>query len=193
MVLLIIGLAVFLGAHSVQIFAPGLRAAFIAKRGAGPWKGLYAALSGVGFVLLIKGYADARAAPALWTRPEGAEPITAVLVLLGFILITAAYWPRNHIKAAVRDPMVLGVGCWALGHLVSKSSPPALALFGAFLVWAVLDFISLRLRPAPAGGPSAGGPPSLINTAGVVVFGAALGIAFAVWGHPLLIGVRPFG
>jgi len=192
MVLLIIGLAVFLGVHSVQIFAPGSRAAFIAKRGAGPWKGLYAALSGIGFVLLIKGYADARAAPALWTRPQGAELVTAVLVLAGFILVTAAYWPRNHIKAAVKDPMVLGVGAWALGHLAVKSSAPALALFGGFLVWAVLDFISLRRRPAPSGGTAAASP-SLVNTAGVVVVGAALGIAFAVWGHLLLIGVRPFG
>jgi uncharacterized membrane protein len=192
-ILLIAGLVIFLGVHSAQIFAAGMRDAFIARRGAGAWKGLYALLSAIGLVLLIKGYGDARSMPALWTAPEGAELITVALVLLGFILVTAAYWPGNHIKAAVKDPMVLGVGAWALGHLAVKSSPPALALFGGFLVWAVLDFISLRRRPAVIGGVGAGAAPKLINTAGVVVLGAGLSVVFAIWGHLPLIGVRPLG
>ncbi len=189
MILLVIGLILFLGAHSIQIFGSKWRDAFIAKRGAGPWKGLYSAVAGIGFLLVIKGYVDARGAAALWSRPAGAEHITGALVLIGFILLTAAYWPRNHIKAAVRDPMVLGVGAWALGHLIVKSSPPALALFGGFLVWAVLDFISLRLRP----GTATGAPATILNTAGAAILGVALFAVFAIYGHSLLIGVRPFG
>ncbi len=188
MILLVIGLILFLGAHSIQIFGSKWREAFIAKRGAGPWKGLYSALAGLGFVLVIKGYADARGAPALWPRPAGAEHITGALVLVGFILLTAAYWPRNHIKTAVRDPMVLGVGAWALGHLVVKSSLPALALFGGFLAWAVLDFISLRMRP----GVVVGAPSAILNTLGAVILGVGLFVVFALYGHLLLIGVRPF-
>jgi uncharacterized membrane protein len=188
-ILLVIGLILFLGVHSIQIFGSRWREAFIAKRGAGPWKGLYSALTGIGFLLVIKGYADARGASALWPRPAGAEHITGALVLIGFILLTAAYWPRNYIKAAVRDPMVVGVGAWALGHLVVKSSPPALALFGGFLVWAILDFISLRMRPSTA----VGAPATVLNTAGAVVLGVALFVVFALYGHLLLIGVRPFG
>ena len=192
MILLILGLAMFLGVHSVRIFGSKWREAFIEQRGTGAWRGIYAALSGIGFLLLIKGYSDARSAPALWARPAGAEHITSILVLIGFILLTAAYWPRNHIKTAVRDPMVLGVGVWALGHLASESSAPALALFLGFLVWAVLEFISLRRRgdgaPAPASAPD-----RWINTVGTVAAGVALFVAFALWGHPLLIGVRLFG
>jgi uncharacterized membrane protein len=189
MILLIVGLLLFLGVHSAQIFATPIRDAFIAKRGPGPWKGLYAALSGVGFVLIVKGYADARGMDALWPRPPGAEHLTAALVVIAFILVTAAYWPRNHIKAAVRDPMVLGVGFWAVGHLLVKSSPPALALFGGFLLWAIADFISLRMRPAAISRVS----PSLVATVGTIVVGAAVGLAFAFYGHRLLIGVSPFG
>jgi uncharacterized membrane protein len=131
-ILLVLGLALFLGAHSVQIFAAPWREAFIARRGPGPWKGLYSALAGVGFVLLIVGYGQARGAAPLWARPAGAEHITAALVLAGFILLTAAYWPGNHIKALVRDPMVAGVGAWALGHLLVKSSPAALPFSRGF-------------------------------------------------------------
>ncbi len=190
MIFLVAGLVLFLGSHSVQIFAAKWRADLIARRGPGPWKGLYSALSGAGFVLLIKGYADAHGAAALWPRVPGAEHVTALLVLIGFILLVAAYWPRNHIKAVVGDPMVLGVGAWALGHLLVKSSPPALALFGGFLVWAVLDFISLRRRAAAT---TTGAPPSLVSTAGVVVVGGLAFVAFALWGHQMLIGVRPLG
>ena len=189
MTLLLLGLALFLGCHSAQIFASGPRAAFIAQRGPGPWKGLYAVASLIGFGLIIKGYGDARGAEALWPKPAGAQHATALFVLAGFILQVAAYWPRNAIKAAVRDPMVLGVGCWALGHLLVKSSPPALALFGGFLVWATLDFISLRRRGGSAAPPTS----SVVATAGTVVVGTLVFVAFAVWGHPLLIGVKPFG
>ncbi len=192
MTLLLLGLALFLGCHSAQIFASGPRAAFIAQRGPGPWKGLYAVASLIGFGLIIKGYGDARGAAALWPKPAGAQHVTALLVLAGFILQVAAYWPRNAIKAAVRDPMVLGVGFWALGHLLVKSSPPALALFGGFLVWAALDFASLRRRTGGVASTAAPGS-SLVATAGTIVVGVLLFVAFAVWGHPLLIGVRPFG
>jgi uncharacterized membrane protein len=189
MTLLLIGLVLFLGAHSAQIFASGLRAKAIARLGAGPWKGLYTLVSVAGFVLILKGYAEARSAAALWPAPAGAVHATAALVLAGFILNVAAYWPANHIKAAVKDPMVLGVLCWAAGHLLVKSSPPALALFGGFLAWAALDFVSLRRRPAPPAGP----PAKLINTIGVLALGSGLFALFAFWLHGLWLGVHPFG
>lgn len=84
--------------------------------------------------------------------------------------------------------MVLGVRAWALGHLVGKSSPPALMLFGGFLVWAVVNFISLRMRR----GVAVEAPATVLNTAGTVILGVALFVAFAIYGHLLLIGVRPF-
>ncbi len=189
MTLLLIGLAVFLGAHSINIFASRPRAALIARIGPGPWKGIYSIVSLAGFVLLIMGYAAARTAPPLWSPPPGAVHAAASLVLLGFILNAAAYWPGNHIKVAVRDPMVLGVLFWAGGHLLVKSSPPALALFGGFLVWAAVDFVSSRMRPAAPAGPR----PRLVNTIGVVVLGSLLFAVFAFYLHGVLFGVRPFG
>ena len=51
MSILIFGLVLFLGIHSVRIFAEGTRSNFIAKRGAGAWKGLYTLVSALGLAL----------------------------------------------------------------------------------------------------------------------------------------------
>ena len=57
---LILGLLLFLGMHSVRIFAKGWRSQVIAQRGGGAWKGLYALVSLVGFGLIVWGYGQAR-------------------------------------------------------------------------------------------------------------------------------------
>lgn len=189
MTVLLIGLLLFLGAHSTRIFASAPRAALIGRIGPGPWKGIYSVVSLVGFVLLIMGYASARNDVQLWSPLPGAVHAAAGLVLLGFILNAAAYWPGNHIKSAVKDPMVLGVMFWAGGHLLVKSSPAALALFGGFLAWSALDYVSSRMRPAMPAGPT----PRLVNTIGVLVLGGVLFAVFAFYLHGMLFGVRPFG
>jgi len=63
-------------------------------------------------------------------------------------------------------------------------------LFGAFLVWAVADRISMKRRTQR---PVPGAPPSRVNDAIVVVVGLALYVAFALWLHTWLIGVSPIG
>ena len=186
MVWLITGLVLFLGAHSVRIFADGWRTALIARLGEGPWKGLYTLVAGAGFGLIIYGYGQARGTAPLYALPPHLTHVTFALVWLGFIFLVAANWPANHIKAAVRDPMVAGVGLWALGHLLVTATPAALALFGGFLAWAVVEFISLRLRGSPAGSP-----PKAINTVLVVITGTILGAVFVHVLHVWLIGVSP--
>ena len=190
MIWLIAGLALFLGSHSVQIVAPGWRAGVIARLGDGPWKGLYTLAALAGLILIGYGYGQTRGAEPLYALPPGLRHLTYTLVWLGFVCNTAAYWPGNHIKALLRDPMVAGVGLWALGHLLVRATPGAVALFGAFLVWAIADYISCRLR-APSGKPAV--PPRALNTVLVVIVGTVLTGVFAMWLHLLLIGVSPMG
>ena len=61
MAILVLGLIIFLGLHSTRIFAEGGREKAIARLGEGPWKGIYSLLSVVGFVLIVWGFAEARA------------------------------------------------------------------------------------------------------------------------------------
>ena len=117
MSLMILGLILFLGAHSVRIFAPDWRAGMVARMGAGPWKGLYSVISIAGFILIIWGFGSARQhATVLYTPPAALRHLNALFTLLAFILVSAAYVPRNHLKAYVGHPMVAGVKSWAIGH-----------------------------------------------------------------------------
>jgi uncharacterized membrane protein len=193
MTLLILGLIVFLGVHSSRIFADGTRSAFIAQRGPNAWKGLYTLLSLAGFALLVWGYGAARQQPVvLWAAvPTWTKHLAALLTLLSFVLVTAAYVPGNGLKARLHHPMTLGVKAWALAHLLANNTLADVLLFGAFLAWAVLLFISARRRDRAAGTVYA--PGSLAMTMVTVVVGTLLWAVFAFWAHGWLIGVRPFG
>ena len=69
MTILILGLLLFLGAHSIRIFADPWRAAQIARIGEMRWKGVYSLLSAVGLGLITWGYGVARTGDmVLWVR-----------------------------------------------------------------------------------------------------------------------------
>ena len=152
MTLMILGLVIFLGLHSLRIFADGWRTAMLARLGEARWKGLYSLLSLIGFALLVYGFGVARQTPqVLWTPPVGMRHLAALLVLVSFIFLAAAYVPRNGIKARLHHPMVIGVKVWALAHLLANGMLHEVVLFASFLVWAVLCFRAARRRDRAAG------------------------------------------
>ena len=192
MTLLILGLVIFLGAHSTRIFAEGWRGAQLSRLGEKGWKGLYSVVSLVGFVLLVWGYGVARQDPVpLWTPSIGMRHLASLLTLVSFIFLAAAYVPRNAIKARLGHPMTLGVKVWALGHLLANHTLADLLLFGGFLVWSVLCFRAARARDRAAGTVRPAG--TAAGTALTVAVGVGAWVAFALWLHGPLIGVRPFG
>lgn len=191
MIILMLGLLIFLGVHSVRIFADPWRSTMRARLGESSWKGMYSLLSIAGFALLIWGYGQARQAPvALWTPPLPMRHLAGLLTLIAFIFITAAYVPRNGLKARLHHPMLLGVKVWALAHLLTNGTLADVFLFGGFLVWAILCFKSARQRDRANGTVYPAGTAS--GTAITVVAGAAAWAVFAFWLHGMLIGVRPF-
>jgi uncharacterized membrane protein len=192
MTTLILGLVLFLGIHSVRIFADGLRSRFIAVRGPMAWKGLYSVVAIAGFVSICIGFGQARQAPVLlWSPPRWTHDVAALLTLVAFVLIVAAYVPGNGIKARVKDPMILGVKCWALGHLLANGTLADVVLFGSFLAWAVLDFRAARQRRRAGTEPPVA-PARRGRGAIVVVVGILAGTLFALVLHRPLIGVAPF-
>lgn len=190
--ILIAGLVLFLGAHSVRIVAEGWRVRTIARWGLGPWKGLYSIASLLGFVLIIWGFSLARMTPTqLWSPPPGMRHLTWLLTLVAFVLLVAAYVPGNHFKAWFHHPMVLAVKVWALAHLLVNGNLAHVVLFGAFLVWAICDFSAARRRDRAGKVVYAPGRwgPTLIT----LVVGALAWAAFALWLHGLLMGIRVMG
>ena len=192
MSLLILGLVLFLGVHSVRIVADGWRTRMRERLGEGRWKGLYSLLSFAGLIFIVWGYGLARQDPVvLWAPPVAMRHAASLLTLAAFILLVAAYVPRNAFKARLHHPMVLSVKVWALAHLLSNGNLADVLLFGGFLLWAGLDFRAARLRDRAQGTAYPSG--TLAGTAMTVVLGLVAWAAFAFWGHALLIGVSPMG
>ncbi|MEJ7807558.1 MAG: NnrU family protein [Telluria sp.] len=191
MTILIFGLIIFLAIHSVRIVAPAWREGLLGRAGEKVWKLGFSALSVVGLGLIIWGYGVARQSPmVLFDAPPGMRHAAALLTLVAFIFIAAAYVPRNHIKARFHHPMVLGVKAWAVAHLMANGTLADILLFGSFLAWAVCSFIAARRRDRAAGTVYA--PGTLSGTVIAIVAGTVAWCAFAFWLHGLLIGVRPF-
>ncbi len=193
MLILVVGLAVFLGIHSVSIVAPRWRLAMIDRLGAGPWKALYAIVSVVGFVMLVVGYGIARREPVvLYTPPAGLRHLTLLLMVPVFTLFIAPYFP-GRISRVTKHPQLLSVKIWATAHLIANGTLADVVLFGAFLVWAVADRISAKRRPAIEAHQLPGAPPSAMNDVIAVVAGLVVYVVFLFWAHRLLIGVSPLG
>ena len=203
MALLILGLVLFLGAHSTRIFAENWRQAALERLGDKAFKGANALVSLVGFGLLIYGFDQVRwDSPALWAPPVWVKHVAALLMLLSLVLLASAYAPRNAIKAKLHHPMVLSVKVWALAHLLANPRVADLLLFGAFLLWSVLNFRAARKRDRLAAasaqetGEAGTLPAPEVSLAATL---RAVGIGVVVWafllsrGHVWLFGVSPLG
>lgn len=190
---LVLGLAVFLGVHSVRIVADDWRSRQQARLGLATWQALYSLLAALGLGLIVWGFGLARQTPLyLWGPPHGMRHLAALFNLLAFVLLAAAYVPHNQIKAWVRHPMLAGVKLWALAHLLANGNLAHVLLFGSFLAWAVLDLVATRRRERAC--PAAVLAVTQTGATGIAVaIGVALWVAFTLWLHGLLIGVRPLG
>jgi uncharacterized membrane protein len=193
MLVLVVGLVIFLGVHSVSIVAPGWRTATVARLGERPWKGLYSLASGVGLALVIVGYGMARRDPVvLYTPPAALRHLALVVMLPVFPLLFAAYLP-GRIRAAVKHPFLLAVKLWAFAHLLANGMLADVLLFGAFLAWAVADRISVKRRSADEAHEVPAAPPGAANDAIALIGGLAVYAVFIVWAHRWIIGVSPLG
>lgn len=191
MSVLIAGLLIFLGVHSVRIFADEWRSRQVARLGENRWKTLYSLISALGLGLIIWGVGLTRADPVMvWAPAAGMRHLAALLTLPAFILLTAAYVRGNRIKRLVGQPMAAGVALWALAHLLANGRLSDLLLFGGFLGWSVLAYAAAQSRDRLAGVSYAAG--SVARLAVTVIIGIVAWAGFAVYLHVWMIGLRPF-
>ncbi len=204
---LILGLILFLGAHSVRMVADGWRTRCIEAWGDKTFKGVYALVALLGFYLLVVGYGEARLETvALWNPPRFTKHISILLMLFSSILLMAAYIPRNHFKMRMGHPMVLSVKVWALSHLIANGNLADIVLFGAFLIWAVLNFRSARARDRAMSLNAAQdaadltlsesetkNQAKLLSTVITLVGGMAIWALITFVLHAKLVGVSPMG
>lgn len=190
MLVLIIGIIVFLGAHALPTL-PDLRGGLIAKVGPGPYKGLHSLASGIGFGLIIWGFGLYRAEGLIpvWAPPSWTRHLAMALMWFAFVSL-ACMGPRpGRIKGWLRHPMLVGIKFWALAHLLANGDAGGMVLFGSFLAFGVYDRISVKRR----------GDMGAVATPGFTAADAvALGLGTVVYVamiflHPILIGVKLIG
>lgn len=188
MTVMILGLVLFLGTHSIAMVASAWRGRTVARIGEQTYQGIYSLFALAGFVLIIWGYGLARQEPVvLYAPPVWTRHLALLLMVPVFPLLLATYLP-GRIQAATKHPMLAAVTLWALAHLLANGMLADLVLFGSFLLWSVLDRLSMSWRdPLPV----QAAPPSKLNDLIALVAGLALYLLFVLWLHRWLIGVPP--
>ena len=181
------GLVLFFSMHSMSILALPLRDELAAKSELG-WKAVYAIVSIIGIILMVRGYVELRQTPTLlYVSPGWTRHVAAIVLLPSFVFFLSPYFP-GRIKNALKHPQLIAVMIWAAAHLLVNGSLADILLFGAFLLWAVADWISMHGRVARA---VPGAPAWRYNDIVVIVLGLALYAATVFRFHEMLFGMSP--
>ncbi|MCP1198272.1 NnrU family protein [Notoacmeibacter sp. MSK16QG-6] len=192
MLVLILGLILFLGIHSVRIFAPATVDQRESQMGEGVYKGIYSVVSLVGFVLIVWGYGMTQNAPVpVWEPPLAFRHIATGLMLFSFLALGIYALPAGRLKPMFKHPMLIAIKIWALAHLLANGELGSIVLFGAFLIWAVADRISVKRRAGTGGGAGIAQSGPVTWDIAALLVGIALYIVMALWLHEWLIGVAP--
>ncbi|MBC6403127.1 MAG: NnrU family protein [Hyphomonadaceae bacterium] len=187
MVFLWIGLVLFFGPHLFSAFRDRSPEKDIRTRlGYGPYMGLYSIVSLTGLVLIFIGYGAMRPAPVVYPVPAWGQTLNLILMLPALILITVSQFPAGHMKRRLKHPMLVAIKMWAMGHLLANGELNSVILFGAFLVYAVIDRIAVKRRGD--NGPLDAVPDIKWDILCVFV-GFAAYAAFIMFLHQLLFGV----
>ncbi len=182
---LILGLLLFFSAHSISIIAPDYRDKLVTKNEKN-YKAVYTLLSLIGLFLIVIGYSALKTEPyVFYVGFQSLRPLVSILMLIGFILFWAPYLP-GKIKSATKNPQLLSVVLWSFSHLLVNGNQADILLFGSFLVWAVLDLISMKKRQQKAVSSLT---PSWVNDVLAIVIGTVIYVVFAKYLHSILIGV----
>ncbi len=186
MIILLLGIIVFLGAHSLPTLRQS-RARLMDRLGANGYRGVHSLLSLVGFVLIVYGFGEYRATAwvQVWTPPAMDRHITMLLMWFAFISLAAMGKRPGRIRGWLRHPMLVAIKIWALAHLLANGDLGGMILFGSFLAWAVWDRISLKHR----GDYGAERVSSFTRADAIVVVAGTVAYVAMLFLHPLLIGV----
>ncbi|HLY58420.1 MAG TPA: NnrU family protein [Stellaceae bacterium] len=190
MTVLVLGIVVFLGAHTLTTLRD-TRARLIAWLGEGPYKGLYSLGSAIGLGLVVWGFSRYRAEGLIqvWEPPVWTRHLTITLMWFAFVALAAAYSGPGRIKGWLRHPMLNAVKIWALAHLLANGDAGGIVLFGALLVWAGYDRIAVKRR-GDAGAPRL---PSFTRGDAIALGAGSLAYVAMILLHPYVIGVPVIG
>ena len=182
MVLLILGLALWVGAHLFKRVAPERRAA-MGDRG----KGLVSLVLLLSLVLMVIGYRAAPYVPVYDPWP-GMGHLNNGLMLVAVFLFGVG-GTKGTLYPLVRHPMLWGTVIWAVAHLLVNGDLASVILFGGIGLWALgtMQVIN-RAQPwaPPTGGRGVRG--DLMNIAGTAVLFGVISVIHIWLGHNPFMG-----
>ena len=146
MTVMIAGLVLFIGIHLVPVAQP-LRTRLVLRFGDLPYRGLFAAIAGIGLVLIIAGYHYRPDRVQLFEPIAGVRAAAPLLVTIAFVLFAVANM-KAHLRRIVRHPMLLGLMLWSGVHLLSNGDLAGTILFGSFFAYSVIALASAISRNA---------------------------------------------
>ena len=151
MVLLILGVALWFGAHEFKRIAPDARAKMGEEKGKGP----VALALLVSIVLMVIGYRMAQGA-VFWGRSPMLTGLNNLLMLASFWLFAAAGM-KTWITTKIRHPQLTGFILFCAAHLLVNGDVESLILFGGLLAWAVVAIVWINAQ-SPAWEPVSPAP-----------------------------------
>ncbi|KQI69043.1 hypothetical protein AN189_05485 [Loktanella sp. 3ANDIMAR09] len=186
MTLLILGLLLWVAAHTWKRVSPGTRAD-MGDRGR-----LFAALAIIAsVVLMVIGYRAADGA-VYWGRAGWSTGVNNLLMLVAFYIYAVGApkpgKPRVWLGRKIRHPQLIGFSIWAVAHLLVNGDVPSFVLFGGLLVWALAEIVLIN-RAEPEWTP----PPHRSARKEFIPIVAAIVIYAIVAAIHILLGYNPFG
>jgi uncharacterized membrane protein len=114
---------------------------------------------------------------------ESMRRVTTLLVLFGFICMGASHG-KGYLKHWLRNPLSIGIGLWAFGHLLSNGRLYDVLLFGTFLFLAVLDIVLSTVR-----GKRPSHEPRFRSDVTAVISGVVIYAIFLFGFHPYVLNL----
>ncbi|MGP3698257.1 NnrU family protein [Rhodobacter sp. NSM] len=181
MLLLILGVAIWCGAHLFKRVAPDLRRP-LGNAG----KGIAALLLIASVVLMVIGYRSAEVIP-VYSPFAGIGHLNNLLMLIALIVFGAGM-AKGWLWTKIRHPQLYGFTLWAAAHLLVNGDLASIILFGGLGLWAVAEIVLINRQDSWTP-PVSGGPKRDLALVGVVLVMYALIALVHVWtGHNPFLG-----
>jgi uncharacterized membrane protein len=223
MLSLVVAAICFAGIH-LGVAGTTLRDSAITALGEGAYRAVFSLFSVVAIVWLVMAYKDAPYV-ATWGIPEWWKPIAIILMLPAFLLAVIGLTTPNPtsvgqegrvarlpegIVRVTRHPFLIGVGLWAVVHLIANGDVASFIFFGALAITALAGTVSIDAKRRRALGPgwqSFAAQTSIIPFAAIAAgrtrfnpgeiavsqwVAALMAYALMLGGHSHIIGVSPF-
>lgn len=184
MILLLMGVMLWAGAHLFPAVAEEARNRLMERLGRGRYRAVFSLVIAASVVLIVAGWKSSTPV-SVYRVPSLGPPLTGMAMVVALILFFAAR-ARTNIKRAVRHPQLTGVLVWAAAHLLANGDSRSLVLFGGIGAWSIIQIWATNRRDGPWIRPDP--VPRRMDAVPVVIGAVAYGVL--LWAHPWLFGVR---